>query len=155
MTDYIDGRLGPQEKERLAVHLKTCSRCRQLEKLLLKSAIRPFDNAKAYDVPEQLWSQIKDKIAEQEARNPIAGIYAQIIDILRLRKSKFAFATAAAILLITFIFMQPSTRNHNDINSYLKEQVDFVSYLNNGSEWKNNSDMDSSDFGTGVEKYFL
>ncbi|MFH1655667.1 MAG: hypothetical protein ABH954_03550 [Candidatus Omnitrophota bacterium] len=150
LTDFSDGRLNEKLQKHISEHLNSCKNCQEFAQAVQKMTIEPFKKAKRTLAPEYLWQRIKDKISAQEPKPAFTGL----LDNLRVifhSKPALALATIAAVIIIAAIlFRQPI--NGNEVNIYLNEQIDFVSYL---GENGNGNGSSALNLGTAIEEFLL
>ena len=98
LSDYIDGHLGPEEREALESHLEQCTDCRSVLSEL-RGVRREAKTLTRHAPPEQAWAAIAESIGSRERA--------------RARRSHFhsGLAAAAAVVLgvSLFIALRPST----------------------------------------------
>ncbi|NQT95203.1 MAG: zf-HC2 domain-containing protein [Candidatus Omnitrophica bacterium] len=153
MTDYADGELGKTYEKDIRQHIRNCKGCEELEKALKKTIIEPLKDSSRHTPPAYLWNNIKESINVKQAKNPIEDMIVNLGMLLRKRKPAFAFATAAAILLVVATLIQIPMSREKAVNSYLNEQGEFLNYLGNGENGY--AEFNSEGLGTGIEEIFL
>jgi len=154
MTDYIDGELDRPLVKEVDQHLEGCSECRALKEELKTAAINPLEGSEKLVPPDSIWHNVKERIEEKASAKSLAGnIIYDIAILLRKQKAAFAFATAAAIMLVIVAIMHAPVNGHKELNAYLDEQGSFLSHLSNGEN--QDAQTEVADFGTGIEEYFL
>jgi len=153
MTDYIDKELDEPLSKEVEGHIESCGDCRSLKETLEKAAIKPLEDSQKQMPPEHLWQKIKANIEEEaSSRSSLIDILHDLGSLLRKRRPAFAFATAAAIVLILVSVIYFPINGHKELNTYLEEQGSFFSSINEESGY---ADKSVVDFGTGIEEYFL
>jgi len=150
LTDYSDGRLNEKLQKHIAEHLNSCGQCREFAQALQKTSIEPFRKAQKISAPDYLLSRIKDKIIAQEKRSAFTGLFDNLRIILH-PKPALALATIAAVIIIAAILFRLPI-NGNEVNIYLNEQIDFVSYL---GENGNGNGYSEPNLGTAIEEFLL
>lgn len=154
MTDYIDSEASQELKKRISQHLENCPSCAEFERLVRKQAVEPLKGVSLLKPSESVWQTIRQRI---EASQPEVESF-----VFRPRRSQrlffglsrpvFALVSALVLLVIISPSLISFTRRKK-LDNYLKEQVVFYSYLDNGSD--NGIENGLVDFGTLVEEYFL
>jgi anti-sigma factor RsiW len=155
IMDYIDGELSKPEEKEFTSHLASCPECKRLLESVRLSSIEPFRKAQRQKVPAEVWYQIKDTIAHKEKKAPsFSPLWQRWLDSFRIRKPALVPAMVTiTVLMFIFIFGNMMLRQ-NPVNSYLAEQLQFMSELGeNGQEsYLGISDID---MGTSIERYFM
>jgi len=151
-ADYLDKELGAKEEQLVKEHLKQCSGCRVFEKELQAQRMF-FQGVKRQQVPEHIWSNIRDAIVTQRLKQEaglIPGILQRLRNLLSVRKPAVVLATSLfSIIIILALFTNAAIQNQIFLNKKvaaeniagysLADQNGYVLY----------------DLGTGIEEYFL
>ena len=74
LTDYIDGEISEELKEKVKKHIQKCEKCKEFEQALIKGAIDPIKQVGIENPPEYVWTQIQDRIQgeKKEIEVPIS-----------------------------------------------------------------------------------
>jgi hypothetical protein len=146
-NSYPDGGLDEATRQQVRQHMAECPACRQAGETLaaISCALR---NAPRVNPPESLWLRIRENIrpASVPCLNPSGNFSAARFRFFSPRKSAFAFAAAAAALVIAavgFYFHSPCLDNGGPAPS-------LTSLAGNGE-----LRAPDVDFGSDIEKYFL
>ena len=148
-SDYIDGELKGVLKEKVEEHLGKCASCRAYEEVLRKNVALPLRRAEELTPPEEVWSNIKERIESEERVNVFLEWGDRIRDALSLRRPVFAAAVAMTLILIAAVFTSVNLSGRNRLNNYLEDQVDYLLSIDIGEA---NGDVS---FGTAIEEYFM
>ena len=152
LVEYIDGELEQKVREDVSRHIETCRACREFAESLKKVAIEPIAGSERAKAPEWLWHRIKDKIEGESAPLPRFSLE-RLFPPIKIRRPVFAMATALAVVIAIAVAAGVSIRSRSQMNTYLSEQAEFLSYLSgeNGSR----TELDAGNLGTAIEDYFL
>ena len=145
IMDYVDNELTGALQKEVRRHLDGCYQCRTLEIDLRNTAIEPLKKAQRAKAPQEVWDNIKAAIERTEERPRF---------VFQIRMPALAFATAAAVLLISLALVRGPFDGRYAINGYIEEQAEFLSYLiaDNGAGY---SDSAAIDFETTIEEFLL
>lgn len=66
ITDYIDHELDEKKQKEIEDHLSNCANCRAFEKALITAVVEPLRNSPAVNLPETLWSKIRNSLEQEE-----------------------------------------------------------------------------------------
>ena len=154
LTEYLDGEIEPGLRSDIARHISSCQACRELAGSMKKFAIEPLANAQKVTAPEGLWDQIRARIDKEEkkALDP-AFLIERLFAYVAARRPALAFAAAAVVIIAVATLAGLPLTGRNETNAYIREQVEFYSYLDgeNGS----NGDSAMAGLGSSGEDYFL
>jgi len=154
LTDYLDQQAGLELKTEVEGHLRTCLECRRLEEEIRMAIVLPLKDAKGPQVPEFLWLNIKERIAQRESsKRSLWDWLREKLQVFSLPKPALAFASTMVILLSVIGLIAKQNMDKNQISDYFSQQMSFYSVLNNGTE--NGDNQESVDLGSGVEKYLF
>ncbi len=150
LTDYIDDEAGAATKAAVDAHLLFCGDCRQFADKVKEDLAGPFKNVESENVPEHLWTAIKDKIENQSsARLKESGFWEKFAGSFfspRLATALGGFAVI--ILLSSFVFYHQLSEKRQ-----AQEQGEYLASL-----WRSSdvvSDMPGNSDQMPLEKYFL
>ncbi len=146
ITDYVDCEAGIALRHKIDSHVSGCKSCRSYKEEVERS-LSPLSSEARVDPPsDEIWHNIKSRI-------PCKG-YAEKGNIFILkpfvRKSIFAFATAAALLLAVISFK--TQNNQHYVNSFFLEEEYF---LYDSSSYGERGFFSQPNFGTIIEEYFM
>lgn len=154
LTDYLDKQTGLELKTEVEGHQKICPECRRLEEEIRRAIVLPFKDAKGPQVPQSLWLNIKERIAERESsKRSLLDRLREKLQVFSLPAPALTFASTTVILLAVFGLITKQNIDKNQISDYFSQQISFYSVLNNGLE--NGDNKDNADLGTTVEKYLF
>jgi anti-sigma-K factor RskA len=146
LTDYIDCEISIALRQKIDKHISGCNDCRSFQEQVEKNLPPLFSKARVDSPSDEMWHNIKSKILSkgQEAKDNIF--------ILRpfVKKSIFAFATAAALLLAVISFKVQNGRH--SVNNILLEEAYYL--YNSGGNGKTGF-FSQPNFGTIIEEYFM
>jgi len=154
ITDYADGETSEALRKGIEEHLISCGRCRAFKASLDKAAIGPFKYVQAEKPPERVWHNIKSTIEREWSVKPAINIFDRLVEFLQPKKTVFAFATAAVIILMVSVFTFARYSGEKAVNSYLQEQADSFYYINENGD-SSFTDTGYAGFDTGIEEFFL
>ena len=151
--DYIDGELGRGERAEAEKHLASCPECRKLEESIRKVTVEPFAKIPKEEPPISVWNNIKETILKEEERSFFEVIKENFE--LTFARHKLALATAGVTVIIACFLVLANiySRREDPVNSFLNEQMSFLSSLGTNGEDLNG--FGEVDFGTDIEKYLL
>ncbi len=134
LAGYADGELSPKIMEKVKAHIRECEECEAFEKKVREIAITPFAGAERYFPPESVLGNIKSAIELE----PRAGFWEAGLEWFRenlaFRRSVFAGATVAMILM-AFVFRGVyDDVKDSEISSFLNEEMDFFDSLDESNE---------------------
>ena len=148
LADYMDNEIEEASQLALDAHIKICSACRQLKESIDTGLLPLLENAKVQSPQEEMWQGIKTRIISGTA------IQEDKVFVLTpiIRRSIFAFATAAVLLFMVLTFHNAGNSQRSAVGRFLSEEAGFLYSLNiNESQYAFNS----IDFGTAIEEWFL
>jgi len=158
INEYIDGELDEDLSKEITGHIKRCASCRAIKSELLDEVIIPLRKSERPAVPVSVWENIKERLPKGNTREariweyrgfPSAGFNI-------FRRPAMAALIGAAVLLAVFVPVALEMRSGYLVNTFLREQADFLSYLDNSyAEGENGYLMNAADIGTDIEEYFL
>ncbi len=131
ITDYSDGEISPELRREINDHLKVCEKCRQFKESIDKIAVGPFKNSRRLTPPDLIWERIKDNIVyenNRRAESSLSKLYSSLRAVFIFKKPVFAFAIIIMVIVVAAVFMK-SRYDNNTVENYLKEQYDFIAYL--------------------------
>ncbi len=152
ISPYIDDELSAEDTERLRLHLKTCSACRNQLRVLSAmevqlAAMPPITPSPDFD--RTFWQKID--ALEEKRRQPA---WKQWLNGDRLREWRPALAAAAGVLILcgTFLFTQrPSETGFSadeivmSQNLELLTDYEIVRHLDFLEQWMDFSENDATD----------
>ena len=155
IMDYIDGELSKPEEKEFTGHLASCPECKRLVESARLSSVEPFRKAQKQKAPAGLWYQIKDSIADKEKKVPsFSPAWQRWLDSLQIRRRVLVPAMVTmTIIIFVFIFGNLMLRQ-NPVNSYLAEQLQFMSELGGNGE-ESYLGITDIDMDTSIEQYFM
>ena len=112
LNAYVDGELGPSERQRLEVHLARCGECRvQLEKLKrLQGLIRQGLKDPIAEVAPVIWPGVRARIEGGRPSGRFTAWVRQIWEATWERpRLSLAGATVISVLLVTTVYLLPET----------------------------------------------
>jgi predicted anti-sigma-YlaC factor YlaD len=148
LTDYMDGGVDSSLRGEFDRHIAACQACRNY-KLSIDSRLSPlFKESEVVPPADEIWNGIESAIYQKQQIKD-TNIFS--ISPL-LRKSIFAFTTAAALVVVMISIKVADNNRRASVNSFLMEESNFLYSLSNynGSDTFNNID-----FGTTIEEWFL
>ncbi len=149
LTDFLDAQTDPATRKLIDSHLLTCGDCRSLVEDVTKNLAAPFKPAVREDVPEHLWSLLKQRI-ENEIRPvvPADGFMNRLGGFFSFSRLAPALGVLAAIILFSSLFLSHKQRER----AQEREQGEYLAFL-----WKSANSQDSETIvsETPLEKYFL
>ena len=122
-TDYLDGQLHESVSRQVRAHIDACPECRAYEDAVRRTSVEPFKNVPSVTPPDFIWARIKDAL-QTERRQQRLGIV--------LHPRPVYAAIAIALCVITATTMAVRWNSQMQMNSYLQEQAEFLSSLDNG-----------------------
>jgi predicted anti-sigma-YlaC factor YlaD len=148
LTHYIDNCISINLRKKLYAHLENCPACRGYKLDIDKVFPFLFREANVESPRKEMWENIESAILRK-------GVPAEnrVFDIRPfLKKSVFAFATAAVLLITVISFKVVDYNRRIDVNNFLAKEGYFLYSLKN-----NDTDEMFNDtyFSTGIEEYFL
>ncbi|MFC1599164.1 anti-sigma factor family protein [Candidatus Omnitrophota bacterium] len=156
VTDFVDDQISDGLRKEVELHLAVCSGCRQFEEAVRGGAVEPFKGIEEVPPPGYLWYRIKDAITAKEAKEKkgsLRGARGLLERILVFPRPAFAFATIAAVILMTVVITRYPVNSKTSVDISLKEQVEFLASLDvNGLDY---FDAGSLNLGTSIEEYLL
>ena len=159
LTDYRDGELPQRTAERVRRHLKTCTACRDFERLVAEQAMKPFSQVEDPLPPHSVWEQVQERLAG-EKRTTIVSVFTvlknainTVVEPFRCRRPAFAFVSVAIIAFV-IVLRLPFYENTNiAVKNYLGNRIEFLSSLTVPS-FETQQDT-AVDFGTPIEYFFM
>jgi anti-sigma factor RsiW len=149
---YIDGELSEETERMVRGHLESCARCREYLRALRVGAVAPFSDALRVPVPDGTWPNI-EKAVRETARETEESLRVRSGDgFARYRRPVWA-AAMAVIIMVTALWTYERWRSTQRVNSYIEEQVEFLSSLRQSDNGDVSTDDDS--FESVVERYLL
>jgi anti-sigma factor RsiW len=148
LTHYIDDCISIDLREEFYKHIENCPACRGYKLDTDKVFPCLFREARVESPQEEMWQNIKPAILQE-------GVPAEskVFNIRPfLKKSVFAFATAAALLFMVISFKAINNNQRAAVSDFLSEEGRFLGSL---SDYSAQDAFNQMDFGTGIEEYFL
>ncbi|MCB9771615.1 MAG: zf-HC2 domain-containing protein [Candidatus Omnitrophica bacterium] len=146
LTDYMDSEVDLSTREQISSHLLNCSHCRRFAAEAEKNLAVPFKGKIREDVPEHVWSSIRQSIENAAMANTQSKSFINnFIQIFSFPKLAPALGGFVVLLLMgTFILNSHQIKQVKE-----KEQGEYLASL-----WKT-VDFENSDLRTPIEEYFL
>ncbi|MGH2399198.1 MAG: anti-sigma factor family protein [bacterium] len=98
LSAYADNELHPDERREVEAHLQTCTACRE-ELAGLRQVKYAIGRLPEREVPQEVWQGLRRRIAEEESRSGVAGVF----ESLRAAFRRPVYAAAAAMLVLILI----------------------------------------------------
>lgn len=151
LTDYLDGEIGTEARERLEAHLKGCPDCRVFAREAKEMLEVPFKKVQPEEVPGCVWRNIRERLeADQEPRDIIGDLLERIFRPL-LRPQ----LVPAYIVLFVFFFSGAFlVHNRMKLVKETEQGRYLMSTLGMGNG-NGSTGMESEGLGTAIEDYFL
>ena len=154
LTDYLDQQTELKLRTEAEGHLNICPECRRLEEEIRRAIVLPFKDAKGPQVPQSVWLNIRERIAQRESsKGSLWDWLREKLRVFSLPAPALTFASTTVILLAIFGLLAKQNMDKNQISDYFSQQISFYSVLNNGLE--NGDNKESADLGSTVEKYLF
>jgi hypothetical protein len=146
ITDYVDCEAGIALRHKIDRHISGCKSCRSYKEKVERSLPQLFSEARVNPPSDEIWHNIKSIITRRKQATE-GNIF-----ILKpfVRKSIFAFATAAALLLTVISFK--TQNNQHYANSFFLEEEYF---LYDSSSYEERGFFSQPNFNTIIEEYFM
>jgi anti-sigma factor RsiW len=148
LTYYIDDCISINLREEFYRHIENCPACRGYKLDIDKTFPRLFKEVRVESLKEEMWQNIESAILREAA--PAKSRVFSIRPFLK--KSVFAFATAAALLFMVISFKAINNNQRAAVSDFLSEEGRFLDSL---SDYSVQNDFNQINFGTGIEEYFL
>ncbi len=145
LTDYVDEELEVTAKQEVEAHLLVCSECRQLADEVRRDLIQPFQQAPRQEIPDQVWSSIRNKITEAATEKSLLD---RLIELLFPKAAVALGSLAVLILMSTFLF-----NNWQKQQAKEKDQGEYLAYLLESPSAS--AETESNGLSTSIETYFL
>lgn len=150
-TDYLDSRAAAEEISQIKAHLAVCPDCRRLEQELSDQRAL-FRQSPRIGPPERVWRRIREAIVserlERENRAQNWGLE-RLKRLFWQPKPVFALTGVIGILIFAAVFSALIIQNRLSVSQDTNAQI-FAEYSLNSD-----SDSQTYDLGSSVEKYFL
>jgi len=150
-ADYLDGEADPKEEEFIKEHLKQCSECSRLEKELQAQRML-FQGAKRKQVPERIWSNIRDAIVMERLKQEeglIRGILERLRDLIFARRPAVVLATSLSVIIILAVMATTTIQSRVSLSK--QNAAESIAGYSLNSE----NGYVLYDLGTSIEEYFL
>jgi anti-sigma factor RsiW len=152
LTDYIDGRLGEEEKNKIDAFIAQHEDLQAFYEQVVGCAIKPFEKDQGDMVaPDRVWHSIEDKLDTLEQSPTILDrLFQPFLELLKQPQLAFAGGIMAAILVVAvFLYQQHQTK----VARYNQEaQIEYFMLL---AETNPKDQWDGTIIETRLEKYFL
>lgn len=150
LTDYLDKEADQSVKAQIDEHLLSCPDCRLLAEDVKEQLVLPFESTTRHEVPEHLWTIIKDKI--QNEPNPRSNFKTFIQTFVNVFSFPYLAPALAGLVIVILLggvgFYHQIAEKRQD-----KEQSEYLVSL-----WRSSdvfTDIQSNADQTSIEKYFL
>jgi predicted anti-sigma-YlaC factor YlaD len=156
LTDYIDARLGDEQKSFIDKHLDQCHSC---ERFLAntRSLMAPLKEAPQLTVDPLLWSRIKQGIEEEQQQKLQTALKPGFWESFRLGlyipQPVYVLGTLCLLFLMVGLPNQLSVYTPQAMNINGPDQVQYLSSLMN--EPAETATGNGNGLGTPLETYFL
>jgi anti-sigma factor RsiW len=149
LTDYLDGELDKEARERLEAHLSVCPACRVFVREAKEQLGDPFKNVRPEPVPEQVWRNIRGRIETENRPRDVVG------DILERVFKPFLRPQFVPAYIVFFVFFfSGAFVVHNRIQ--LVTETEQGRYLMSTlGEETSAEGLENANLGTAIEEYFL
>lgn len=149
LTDYLDGELDTESRERLEAHLSVCPACQAFAREAKRELEVPFEKVQPEPVPDQVWRKIRSRIeAESAPRNVVGDILEKVFRLL-LRPQ-----LVPAYIVLFMFFFSGAFMIHNQIR--LVKETEQGRYLMSTLSMGNGSTgLENAKQETPIEEYFL
>jgi anti-sigma factor RsiW len=152
LSDYRDGRLDESSSSELKAHLDKCFDCRSFEAAIREAAVLPFKDLQRHEVPEAVWRNIKERIADRGDRPlSLLEVIKGRLKVLASPKPALVFASTMVIFLVMFGAIAKYRVERGRFQDYFAQQMDFYSMLDHGQE----NDIDIARTGNSMEEYIF
>lgn len=146
MMDYLDGEIKEDLRIEVKKHLDNCMECSEFETSFKNAVITPFRESSVINPPDKVWDNIKNSIESREG-SFLERLRQSFRYALSFPRSTIAAVVLATAVILALVFSRVSFQNSATVD-YLGEQMQFLSYLDNG-------DLEDMSFDTAIEKYFM
>ena len=155
MTDYSDNEANDALRKDVERHLDSCNGCKDFKRNLQEAAIRPFRTAEKVKPPDFVWNRIKESIAsgKEEKRNVLFNLRDSLYNVFAVRKPAFAVTAVIVTVIIALFLARPPLNGTELINSYVGEQIEFLTLLD--VDATDSLDGEYRDLDTSIEEYLL
>jgi len=134
LTDHIDGEIDDNLREEVERHLKTCSACRELERVLRSEISAPLKAAGVMSPPESVWENITEKIHESGKISVLELARERLFDIFTLKRPVLALATVMTLfIMVISVYTANDLLERRYVDNYMEDQMDLLYDLDNGS----------------------
>ncbi len=154
LTDHLDGRLRRSEQEKLAVHLRNCTTCREFAGIAKATLLTPFLEAEQLTPPERVWQEVRQRIvaAPRRSCNPLRAFLGKLLLPLPVaRQPALVCAGLVAVALLTAILMRPPYYGSGPSAVSHAKPIDYAAILTGEDE----VDDEGEGLDTDIENYFL
>ncbi|MDD2702814.1 MAG: anti-sigma factor [Candidatus Omnitrophica bacterium] len=149
LTDYLDGELDKESRERLEAHLSVCTACRIFAREAKEQLGDSFKEVRPEPVPEELWRNIRGRIEAENRTRDIAG---EILE--RVFKPFLRPQLVPAYIVFLVFFFSGAFVAHNRIK--LVTEIEQGRYLMSTlGEEASAEGLENANLGTAIEEYFL
>ena len=154
LTDYLDGEIHPDIKEKVDDHIAGCQVCRELLAVSRQVADDPFKHAQPkFENQQEVWQKIKFKIEEEvltEKFTPQWNWLERIKNILTVPRMSVALSVVVIALLTAAVYFR------NSANTMIVHQSsDQTQIINDVVEELSIVEDEAASYGTALESYFL
>jgi len=150
LTDFLDDEANARLHKQVKQHLKSCYKCREFEQQVRKTCSQPFAETKEIQPPENVWFNIKERVAESEPLGFMAELKNYLDNAIFSPKPAIAIVSLAMILLVTFTLARIPIVRRQQVTAYIEEQVNFLVELE-----PSNDENGYIDLGTSIEEFLL
>ncbi|MDD5347098.1 MAG: zf-HC2 domain-containing protein [Candidatus Omnitrophica bacterium] len=158
LTDYLDGQASETLRRDIREHLKSCAACAAFEKAAVEKASRPFTGIQPVKPPESVWQNIKEAIAEEDARAAEyrPSFLERLRDLARdnflIRRPQYAFAAVLTVVIAVVVFFNSPLHRRMVVEDYLRREAVYLASLDAPANGEGESELG---LGTAIEKYLF
>ncbi len=148
LTNYMDGQLDLKLRQGVEEHLLDCRDCRAFFKEIKNHTVLPFHQGNPQPVPAQLWSNIKESLAEDQ--QPALGQ-----GLVEALKDLFVFPRLVPMLASLVVMLMAGTVSLNTIQEQHLQDKDQGEYLVSLLGKATAAATETIEPSTPIEHYFL
>ncbi len=150
LTDYLDGQIDSSTKISIENHFLSCSSCKDFAKEAKEHLVKPFQQALIKEVPSSIWIGIRGEIDNQQyAKSGVIDRVKEWLNTLTLPK-----LVPSLVSFVMIVFVSSTVYFNQQIKQSKDQETGaYVAYVLTSESGIN--PMESADFDTPIEKYFL